>query len=471
MNEQFFTNLNGYEVKDKYALHTYDSVAVMKGDTKLKNGMHVKTKGYYTPNDGGQCEYIITNTEDNTKYQEELTNGLYANLLIDNYMKPEQFGAYGDGIHDDTRALQNALNCSGKVITKGIYLVNNSININNSINMLDDSYIKADETLTDIVVNIAKNNQLKNREYIVNVDSNSITDIGIAVGVPKNSILKLTVINAGKTGIVCNYERRAGNNENQFTCTVYGNNEGTTEKGVIVNNYDSIFHSIVTKDCQYGVYLDHGELIAECVHSWLSSDLISTLWDNSYVIYNSGYFNSIVKWLYQDTVKYGIGGIAPYGNITYFEYLNSLEDTTNYQDYKNVYVTSGPTRLTIDTFRNLEEEKQQLLYQLATNSTRNEFGILNKNGIDSNVSNLNPIDIFTDCDNAPQIGSFYCKYTVSNLPQSTNGYLKSEIIGSSVMQKYIPTNFNSNSRYWIRFRELNSDTWGSWILINFEEQS
>lgn len=63
MNEQFFTSLNGYKVKDEYAVHTYDSVSNMKVDSKLKEGYHVKTKGYYEPNDGGNGEYIIVDDE------------------------------------------------------------------------------------------------------------------------------------------------------------------------------------------------------------------------------------------------------------------------------------------------------------------------------------------------------------------------------------------------------------------------
>lgn len=95
MNEQFFTSLNGYEVKDKYALHTYDSVALMKGDTKLKEGMQVKTKGYYNANDGGQGEYIIV--DDNTLIPDNgsihlLTNNLYAVLISNDIIYPEIFG-------------------------------------------------------------------------------------------------------------------------------------------------------------------------------------------------------------------------------------------------------------------------------------------------------------------------------------------------------------------------------------------
>lgn len=134
MNEQFFTSLNGYKVKDEYAIHTYDTVANMKGDTKLKEGMHVKTKGYYSANDGGSSEYYITNIPSQTEYQEELNNGLYANIIIKNdILNAKQLGAYGDGIHDDYNVLNYIFNnLTNKVVElpKGIYLISNSLSLN-----------------------------------------------------------------------------------------------------------------------------------------------------------------------------------------------------------------------------------------------------------------------------------------------------------------------------------------------------
>ena len=77
-----FSTLNGYKVKDKKAIRYYDTVADMKSDTTLKNGMHVKTKGYYTSGDGGSTEYIIKSTS--SSYYEELTNNLVAEMKIEN---------------------------------------------------------------------------------------------------------------------------------------------------------------------------------------------------------------------------------------------------------------------------------------------------------------------------------------------------------------------------------------------------
>lgn len=62
----------------------YETVADMKADTKLKVGDMTITLGYYEANDGGGAEYKIVNgnyEDDGCKYH-ELSNNLFANLII-----------------------------------------------------------------------------------------------------------------------------------------------------------------------------------------------------------------------------------------------------------------------------------------------------------------------------------------------------------------------------------------------------
>ena len=138
------TKINGYDIKDKKAIRVYDNILNMQSDTTLKEGMHVKTKGYYTPNDEGHGEYIIVN--DSTLVSDNgsihtLINGLKAMLLIDNNtINVKQFGAKGDDNTDDTLAIQTALNIENTdvFIPNGTYLVSTLI-INRTIKLYGNS--------------------------------------------------------------------------------------------------------------------------------------------------------------------------------------------------------------------------------------------------------------------------------------------------------------------------------------------
>lgn len=92
------------------AIFGFDNVESMKNATNLINGSYAKTLGYYEINDGGEATYKITNTVSETEYQEELQNGLFATLIIDNdSVNVHQFGAKGDGTTDDSNAINLAL--------------------------------------------------------------------------------------------------------------------------------------------------------------------------------------------------------------------------------------------------------------------------------------------------------------------------------------------------------------------------
>lgn len=127
--------LNGYKIKDEKAVRSYESVALMKADTKLKEGYHVKTKGYYEANDGGHGEYIIVDDEtlvDDGGLIHVLTNGLRAKLIHESCITPRVFGAKGDGINDDTSSIQSAFNSGLNILLDGTFKCTETINISNA---------------------------------------------------------------------------------------------------------------------------------------------------------------------------------------------------------------------------------------------------------------------------------------------------------------------------------------------------
>lgn len=131
-----FSNINGYYVKDKKAIRTYDSVSLMKLDTKLNEGQHVKTRGYTSINDGGASEYIIV--DDNTLIEDNgyihtLSNGLKAVLIIKDCVNVKQFG-YTTNDYIDLQAIYDvAINFNKPICIDDTYKLNSNVIINDYI--------------------------------------------------------------------------------------------------------------------------------------------------------------------------------------------------------------------------------------------------------------------------------------------------------------------------------------------------
>lgn len=139
----------------------YNSIADMKADTKLKVGDMTITLGYYSVNDGGGATYKIKTTS--TSYYEELNNGLVAELIINKELIPELFGAYGNGINDDTTSIQRCIDYANS---------NKIYNIKLSKKYLTSSPL----TLYDGIVLYSDNSELTNNNDIATI-SNITSDL------------------------------------------------------------------------------------------------------------------------------------------------------------------------------------------------------------------------------------------------------------------------------------------------------
>lgn len=164
---------------------TYPNVASMKADTELTAGQLVQTESYWDKQYGGSAYYdIISSTSlavDDGKCI-QLDNGLYAELHpINDTVTVNQFGAYGDGEHDDAEALNNAINneFSNIEFEKREYKINSRIDINESNKTIfgndatifyNDEFVFVDDFIIGIFNNddIIKNILVQNLSLINN---------------------------------------------------------------------------------------------------------------------------------------------------------------------------------------------------------------------------------------------------------------------------------------------------------------
>lgn len=112
--------LQNYGVQKIYNNH-HDMI-----NANLSNGMSCKTLGYYEINDGGGADYIITDTKDDTKYQEQIEN-LYVEMIL----KDNTINLLTIGVNENNINNSNLIN---KVINKfNVSIDSDSINVSDSI--------------------------------------------------------------------------------------------------------------------------------------------------------------------------------------------------------------------------------------------------------------------------------------------------------------------------------------------------
>ena len=149
---------------------TYPSVASMKADTGLTDGQLVQTESYWDKQYGGSAYYDIVSSTSLTVDEGkciQLDNGLYAELHpINDTVTVNQFGAYGDGEHDDAETIQLALNAGyGNVSFENEkYKINSSITLStNELSMLGNT-----TTL------FSTNDFTDNKEWLFIIQANNI---------------------------------------------------------------------------------------------------------------------------------------------------------------------------------------------------------------------------------------------------------------------------------------------------------
>lgn len=160
-----------FEAMHGQLVNVYNNVAEMKQSTRLKAGMAAKTLGYYSTNDGGGAYYIIRAKQDSDVGDSgsihELTNGLVAELIVENgTVNVKQFGAKGDGVTDDTEAIQNTVTCAENTanyivfIPSAVYLISSTLNIPNFIKLRAGGKSVFNYTGDNVLINIVEGTKI-----------------------------------------------------------------------------------------------------------------------------------------------------------------------------------------------------------------------------------------------------------------------------------------------------------------------
>lgn len=163
----------------------FENVAQLKL-ARLGTGQLVKTKGYYTANDGGGAEYIIvatgTGTDDGGSYLDLALN--QAELVSSGDVNINQFGAVGDGLTDSSVQIQSTLDSGFKSIyfNKGLtYIARNLTVTGNGLHIYADGAVIKNPNGVNGQTILEVNGE-GNSIFDLTVDGNNGNDAGGSIG-------------------------------------------------------------------------------------------------------------------------------------------------------------------------------------------------------------------------------------------------------------------------------------------------
>lgn len=251
-------------------IRTFPNVETMKQANNLKTGGLIKTQGFYKSNDGGGADYVIVDEVGEDEADEAsiitLQKGLYAKLLIQDYINVKQCGAKGDDKTDDTEAIQKSFDLVSKygaklIFPKAIYSVskvtyNATVISGNPANIEFNFATLRANTENEYVFEVNSDNfDGTNKQFRggrinnLKVDCNNLSSLGVLVTRATNyTIDTLNIINVKDTG----YKHISGSAVTLQNAYASGYSPDIYTKGFLVHG-DSIYRNIGTDNITVGV--------------------------------------------------------------------------------------------------------------------------------------------------------------------------------------------------------------------------
>lgn len=256
---------------------SYSTVSDMK-QADLKAGQYAETKGYYLANDGGGASYLIVSAQPENKHYEQLTNGMYAALIANDYVNVKQLGAKEDASVDLAPIVNANTALYDLFLPAGNYYANSTIKLLKSIKgvgggRLPDSKITSQLDSGKLFdgSKLITESSIEGIDFIANNED-------ITVSIPITEYKNLTIRNIGIENVV----NKALEIDDTFgtsrACyidglTIYGSSKKLANStGLIINGAkDSRIQDLEIMGCQTGYKLKDTFIYGSNWHIWCGS--------------------------------------------------------------------------------------------------------------------------------------------------------------------------------------------------------
>ena len=250
----------------------FNSVSDLQA-ASLTAGQLTSTKGYTTAGDGGGATYLIKTAVDYAGTPDEygdhsLANGNVAVLQTEGSVNVKQFGAVGDGVADDTAAIEAACDLAKEVdLGDGVYRVDFLNNFNHVRSLIgDDARAKLIRHANASGINAGRKDDLilKNIEIDNQKSVNKFEGHGITTAGNNQTFENIKVVDYGSsgtgggTGLLLSGPSESSNARVR-NCYFQPNvADSAITLGWLADNYTtSFFDSIYAKDVQKGIGYAH----------------------------------------------------------------------------------------------------------------------------------------------------------------------------------------------------------------------